>query len=216
MVANAPNMLPPFRVHLPCSIAVPPLVDWLSGIVALASGCYGHPQPGTDPPLWSGLALVDDIIIAHQSALLLQWVSLCMPLFQLSSGGFRLLCSGKSKGEQTVTSNQSSFDSTDQQKTTHFNNFNTHLSEPIALVCTHNKWFSSFFGFLLHLNLHVEVNSHFYNNSFDMPTWIYIFNETVYINWFNRVSICIGPLLYVLFLPAFSYSKMTKVIWFLM
>lgn len=51
MVANAPNMLTPQLPlqSLTCSIA-PPLVDWLSGIVALASGCYGHPQPGTDPP----------------------------------------------------------------------------------------------------------------------------------------------------------------------
>ena len=49
IVANAPNTQLFSITHLPYCI-MPPLVDWLSGIVALASRCYGHPQPGTDPP----------------------------------------------------------------------------------------------------------------------------------------------------------------------
>lgn len=43
-------------MHLP-GCTVPPLVDWLSGTVALASSCYGHPEPGTGPPPWSELAI---------------------------------------------------------------------------------------------------------------------------------------------------------------
>lgn len=72
------NSTAPSVMHLPGFI-VPSRADWLSSIVALASGCYGHPEPGTDPPPWSGLAL-NDIIIAHQAGLLLLWVSLCIPL----------------------------------------------------------------------------------------------------------------------------------------
>lgn len=80
IVAKAANMLTPH--HLPnCTCQVMslclPIIDWLSGIIALASGCQGHPQPGTDPLPWSGLALVDDIITAYQSALLLQWTGGC-------------------------------------------------------------------------------------------------------------------------------------------
>lgn len=73
-------------MHLP-GCTVPPLVDWLSGTVALASSCYGHPEPGTDPPPWSELA------INHHCPSVRPAVTMSVPLYTTCSAeqfsGFR-------------------------------------------------------------------------------------------------------------------------------
>lgn len=62
-------------MHLP-GCTVPPLVDWLSGTVALASGCYGHPET------WRWSTTPDQnwqlIIIVHQLGLLF---TMSVPLY---------------------------------------------------------------------------------------------------------------------------------------
>lgn len=80
MAANATNMLtpppPPKRTCQVLSPRLPSLIGWVAllpwHLVAKATRSLA---PIHNP--WSGLALVDDIIIAHQSALLSQRVSLC-------------------------------------------------------------------------------------------------------------------------------------------
>lgn len=65
-------------MHLP-GCTVPPLVDWLSGTVALASSCYDHPEPGTGPPPWSELA------INHHCPSVRSAVTMSVPLYTTCS-----------------------------------------------------------------------------------------------------------------------------------